>query len=55
MLPQTPAFLYVYKNEANSWSHLRQLSTVFSPFRDVAFVDIYSSKRFPKAPYLFGP
>uniref|UniRef100_A0ABI7W2J4 Uncharacterized protein n=3 Tax=Felidae TaxID=9681 RepID=A0ABI7W2J4_FELCA len=55
MLSQTPAFLYVYKNEANSWSHLRQTSTVFFPFRDVAYLDIYSGKHFPKAPLLSGP
>uniref|UniRef100_A0A8C7A3Z0 Uncharacterized protein n=1 Tax=Neovison vison TaxID=452646 RepID=A0A8C7A3Z0_NEOVI len=52
MLPQTSAFLYVYKNDAISWSHLRQMSTVFFPFRDVAYLDIYSGKRFPKAPLL---
>lgn len=26
----------------------------FFPFRDVAYLDIYSDKHFPKAPYLFG-
>lgn len=55
MLPQTPTFLYAYKNEANSWSRLRQMSTVFFPFRDVAYLDIYSGKHFPKATLLFGP
>uniref|UniRef100_A0A452U4I9 Uncharacterized protein n=2 Tax=Ursus TaxID=9639 RepID=A0A452U4I9_URSMA len=51
----TPTFLYAYKNEANSWSRLRQMSTVFFPFRDVAYLDIYSGKHFPKATLLFGP
>uniref|UniRef100_A0A8C9PIL5 Uncharacterized protein n=1 Tax=Spermophilus dauricus TaxID=99837 RepID=A0A8C9PIL5_SPEDA len=32
--------------------HLRQTSTVFFPFRDVASLDIYSGKYFPKASYL---
>lgn len=55
MSPQIPAFLSVYKNEAKTWSHLRQMSTVFFPFRDVAYLDICSDKHFPKAPCLSGP
>lgn len=53
MLPQTPAFLY--KDEAKTWSHLRQMSTVFFPFRGVAYLDSYSGKHFPKGPYLCKP
>uniref|UniRef100_A0A7N5K3T4 Uncharacterized protein n=1 Tax=Ailuropoda melanoleuca TaxID=9646 RepID=A0A7N5K3T4_AILME len=40
---------------SNSWSRLRQMSTVFFPFRDVAYLDIYNGKHFPKATLLFGP
>uniref|UniRef100_A0A5F9D272 Uncharacterized protein n=1 Tax=Oryctolagus cuniculus TaxID=9986 RepID=A0A5F9D272_RABIT len=54
-LPQTLGFLKIYTNEAKTWLHLRQMSAEFFPFRDLASLDIYSDKHFPKASYLSGP
>lgn len=52
MLPQTPTFFQSIKTKAKTKLHLRQTSTVFFPFRDVASLDICSGKYFPKASYL---
>lgn len=47
-----PYIFSIYETEAKTKLHLRQTSTVFFPFRDVASLDIYSGKYFPKASYL---